>query len=164
MGRLGLIDYVLRADDRVERYFLEVKSKIDLNSKRDQTKVAKYILGAANRDPIQAGRRFGGHALMFLGAGDGQVVGVPPFEAKDLALTVQRLMGVDGPRWDFERISVNGNDVIIIVVDPPTGDVWTPTDGVIPLTGVHTRGNTRSPGQPRSNISAGRSARYPHRE
>lgn len=125
MGWLGLIDYVLAADDRVERYFLEVKSGVDLNSKRDQAKVAKYILGAANRDPAQAGRRFGGHALMVLGVGDGQVVGVPPFEAKDLALTVQRLIGVDGPRWDFERISIDGHDVIVIVVDPPTGDVWT---------------------------------------
>lgn len=125
IGWSALIDYVLAADDRVERYFLEVKSEIDLNSKRDQAKVAKYILGAANRDPVQAGRRFGGHALMVLGVGDGQIIGVPSFEAKDLALTVQRLIGVDGPRWDFERISVDGHDVITIVVDPPTGDVWT---------------------------------------
>ena len=125
MGWLGLINYVLAADDRVERYFLEVKSEVDLRSKRDQAKVAKYILGAANRDPTQASRRFGGHALMVLGVGDGQVVGVPSFEAKDLALTVQRLIGVDGPKWDFERISVDGHDVIIVVVDPPTGDVWT---------------------------------------
>lgn len=125
MGWTGLVDYVLAADDRVERYFLEVKSEVDLNSKRDQAKVAKYILGAANRDPAQAERRFGGHALMVLGVGNGQVVGVPSFEAKDLALTVQRLIGVDGPRWDFERILMDGRDVIIIVVDPPTGDVWT---------------------------------------
>jgi len=50
---------------------------------------------------------------MVLGVGGGHVVGVPPFEAKDLALAVQRLIGVDGPRWDFERIPVNGCDVIV---------------------------------------------------
>ena len=62
MGWLRLINYVLESDDRVERYFLEVKSEVDLSSKRDQAKIAKYILGAANRDPRQAQRRFDGHA------------------------------------------------------------------------------------------------------
>lgn len=127
-GEIGwsrLIDYVLESDDRVERYFLEVKSEADLNSKRDQAKVAKYILGAANRDLAQAQRRFGGHALMVLGVGNGTVVGVRPFEAKDLGRAIQRLIGADGPGWDFERIRVDGHDVIIIVVDPPTGDMWT---------------------------------------
>lgn len=27
--------------------------------------------------------------------------------------------------WGVERISVDGRDVIVIVVDLPTGDVWT---------------------------------------
>lgn len=125
MGWSRLIEYVLESDDRVERYFLEVKSEADLNSKRDQAKVAKYILGAANRDLAQAQRRFGGHALMVLGVGNGTVVGVRPFEAKDLGRAIQRLIGADGPGWDFERIRVDGHDVIIIVVDPPTGDMWT---------------------------------------
>lgn len=125
LGWLALITYVLGTDDRAERYFLEVKSQVDLSTKKDQAKVAKFILGAANRDPDLAARRFGGHALMVLGVGDQAVVGVPAFEAKDLALTIQRLIGADGPRWDFERVLVDDKDVIVIVADPPTGDVAT---------------------------------------
>lgn len=121
----ALITYLLESDDRAERYFLEVKSTVDLSAKKDQAKVAKFILGAANRDESRARRRFDGYALMVLGVGNGVVVGVPAFEAKDLAVTVQRLIGVDGPRWDFERLSFDGGDVIVVVVDPPTGELWT---------------------------------------
>ena len=125
LGWRALITYVLETDDRAERYFLEAKSEANLSTKKDQAKVAKFILGAANRDKDLALRRFGGHALMVLGVGDGAVVGVPAFEAKDLAVTIQRLIGADGPRWDFERIRVDDKDVIVVVVDPPTGEVWT---------------------------------------
>lgn len=99
LGWLALISYLLETDDRAERYFLEAKSEVNLSSKKDQAKVAKFILGAANRDKDLALRRFGGHALMVLGVGHGEVIGVPVFEAKDLADTVQRLIGADGPRW-----------------------------------------------------------------
>lgn len=125
MGWLALINYLLEADDRAERYFLEAKSEVNLSSRRDQAKVAKFILGAANRDKDLALRRFGGHALMVLGVGHGEVIGVPAFEAKDLAVTVQRLIGADGPRWDFERIKIADKDVIVVIVDPPSGEVWT---------------------------------------
>jgi hypothetical protein len=62
---------------------------------------------------------------MVLGVGKGQVLGVPPFEAKDLAGAVQKWIGADGPAWDFERIRVDDHDVIVIIVDPPSGDMWT---------------------------------------
>lgn len=126
IDRHALLEYVLETDDRAERYFLEVKSKVDLTTKRDQAKVAKFILGAANRDPAIAERRFEGHALMVLGVALGEVVGVPAFEAMDLKRAVTKLIGVDGPGWDFDRISTANGDVIIIDVDPPTGSIpWT---------------------------------------
>lgn len=56
-----------KVDDREERYFLELKSAVDLNAEAGRAKVAKFILGAANRFPEQAARRFDGHALMVLG-------------------------------------------------------------------------------------------------
>ena len=44
----------------------------------------------------------------------------------DLTRYVTRIIGADGPRWDFERIpSTEGLDVIAVQVEPPTGDVWT---------------------------------------
>jgi len=126
MGWAALVAYAAASDDRIERYFLEVKSDVDLNTKAGRAKVAKFILGAANRDPGQVARRFGGHAVMLLGVGSGTTHGIAAFEAQDLARDVARWVGVDGPTWDFERIRAGSQlDVIAVVVDPPTGDVWT---------------------------------------
>ncbi|KAB2806982.1 hypothetical protein F9L07_28530 [Pimelobacter simplex] len=125
-GRMALLDYVRSSDDRVERYFLEVKSDVDLTTKEGRAKVAKFVLAAANRDADRAAKRFEGHALMVLGVGAGVAAGVGAFEAMDLERDVQKFTGVDGPVWDFERIPVDDDrDVIMIVVDPPTGAVWT---------------------------------------
>lgn len=128
-GELGwatLLEYVRETDDRIERYFLEVKSDVDLSTKRGRAKVAKFILGAANRDPQQAAGRFGGYAVMLLGVGDGRASGIRGFEAMELNRDVQKFIGADGPRWDFDRIPTDGEqDVIAIVVAPPTGQVWT---------------------------------------
>ena len=126
MSWAALVAYAAASDDRIERYFLEVKSDVDLNTKAGRAKVAKFILGAANRDPGQVARRFGGHAVMLLGVGSGTTHGIAAFEAQDLARDVARWVGVDGPTWDFERIRAGSQlDVIAVVVDPPTGDVWT---------------------------------------
>lgn len=121
-----LVRHAVASDDRVERYFLEVKSNVDLNSNTGRAKVAKFILGAANRDPTRAAARFGGHAVMLLGIGAGEAMGINPFEAMDLARYVGRIIGANGPAWDFERIpAAGGRDVIAVHVEPPTGDVWT---------------------------------------
>jgi len=123
MSWAALVAYAAASDDRIERYFLEVKSDVDLNTKAGRAKVAKFILGAANRDPGQVARRFGGHAVMLLGVGSGTTHGIAAFEAQDLARDVARWVGVDGPTWDFERIRAGSQlDVIAVVVDPPTGD------------------------------------------
>jgi hypothetical protein len=125
MGWTALVTWAEGSDDRVERYFLELKSDIDLSSKHGQHKVAKFVLGAANRDPDRAAKRFEGHAIMMLGVGVGSAQGISGFEAKDLAREVQKFTGVPGPGWDFERISLaNGKDVIAVVVEPPSGQIW----------------------------------------
>ncbi|WP_367127866.1 hypothetical protein [Saccharothrix sp. HUAS TT1] len=121
---MALIDALSRTDDRVERHFLELKSDVDLTGTAGRTKVVKFILGAANRDPDTAARYLQGHALMVLGVAPGAVTGIAPFEAMELARFVARYTGTPGPRWDFERIPAGeGRDVIVI--DPPTGGLWT---------------------------------------
>lgn len=123
---MALIDALGKTDDRVERHFLELKSDVDLTGTAGRAKVVKFILGAANRDPDTAARYFQGHALMVLGVASGAVTGIAPFEAMELARFVARYTGTPGPRWDFERIPAGeGRDVIVIVVDPPTGSLWT---------------------------------------
>ncbi|MEU7475819.1 hypothetical protein AB0A63_07525 [Lentzea sp. NPDC042327] len=122
----NLINELSQTDDRVERHYLELKSDVELHENSGRAKVVKFILGAANRDPEQAERYFNGCALMVLGVAHNKITGIPAFEAHQLANFVTRFIGTPGPRWDFERIpAANGRDVIIIIVDPPTGDLWT---------------------------------------
>jgi len=122
----ALIAALGETDDRAERHFLEIKSAVDLNKETDRAKVAKFILGAANRSSDVAARYFDGYAVMFLGIAPYAVVGILPFEAMDLARTVVKHIGADGPSWDFKRFPVDADrDVIAVIVDPPSGDLWT---------------------------------------
>ncbi|MGX1809709.1 hypothetical protein ACWIGI_28645 [Nocardia sp. NPDC055321] len=108
-------------DDSAERYFLELKSDVDLNSKAGRAKVAKFILGALNRMPDHSARRFEGYALMVLGVACGAVEGIPPFEALELDRDVQNFAGATvRALWDFHAVPVaGGKSVVIIQVSPP---------------------------------------------
>lgn len=124
-GWAALVKWAAASDDRLERYFLELKSDVDLTTKHGRHKVAKFILGAANRDPAKAAKRFGGHAVLLLGVGSGKATGIPPFEAQDLEREVLKFTGAEAPGWDYEQIPVDADhDVIAIIVDPPTGQIW----------------------------------------
>lgn len=124
-GWAGLVAWAAASDDRLERYFLELKSDVDLTTKHGRHKAAKFILGAANRDPVKAARRFGGHAVLLLGVGGGAATGIPPFEAQDLEREVRKFTGTDGPGWDYEQVPIDADhDVVAIIVDPPTGRIW----------------------------------------
>lgn len=146
-GWAALVAWAAASDDCLERYFLELKSDVDLNTKDGQHKVAKFILGAANRDPAKATKRFGGHAVMLLGIGGGKATGIAPFEAKDLEHEVVKFTGTDGPGWDFERIRIDDDhDVIAIVAAPPTGGIYpSMADGRDLYTGdVYLRGDGKT--------------------
>lgn len=124
-GWAKLVEWAAASDDRLERYFLELKSDVDLTTKAGRHKVAKFILGAANRDPARAAKRFGGHAVLLLGVGRGNATGISPFEAQDLEREIRKFTGADGPGWDYEHIPIDaGHDVIAVIVDPPTGRIW----------------------------------------
>lgn len=124
-GWTALVAWAAASDDRLERYFLELKSDVDLTTKSGRHKVAKFILGAANRDPAKAAKRFGGHAVLLLGVGRGAATGIGPFEAQDLEREVRKFTGADAPGWDYEHIAIDDDhDVIAVVVDPPTGRIW----------------------------------------
>lgn len=143
----ALVEWAAASDDRQERYFLELKSDVDLRAKEGRHKVAKFILGAANRDPAKAAKRFGGHAVMLLGVGKGKAAGIAPFEAQDLEREILKIIGASGPGWDFERIPVDGgDDVIAIIVNPPTGRIYPSlSDGAGLFNGdVYLRGDGRT--------------------
>jgi hypothetical protein len=107
------------ADDTAESDWLEMKSGLNI-SKVGAAKIAKFILGAANRDPARASRTFDGYAVMVLGVARGTTPGIPIVEDLELERLVQPFLGSDGPSWETQRVSVaDDRDVLIIIVDPP---------------------------------------------
>jgi len=116
-----LVEAVARIGDLAERHFLELKGPEDLNSKANKQKVAKFILGAANRMPDKAAEAFEGCAVMILGITKDGVVGLPPIEMLELNKVVEQHLGPNGPRWDIVRVPVkdSANEVLVIVVEPP---------------------------------------------
>lgn len=117
----ALAKAVAASDDRVERHYLEVKSDLNLTQKNDIAKIAKFILGAANRLPSVASSAFEGYGVMVIGVASGDVRGVPPVEVLELDQTISRYIGTSGPRWDVVRVPVpeSTNEVLVVVVDPP---------------------------------------------
>ncbi|MEN2741625.1 hypothetical protein ABCS02_27895 [Microbacterium sp. X-17] len=116
-----LVAAVAQIGDLAERHYLELKGPEDLDSKASKQKVAKFILGAANRMPDRAAEAFEGCAVMILGITKAGVVGLPPIEMLELNKVVEQHLGPNGPRWDIVRVPVkdSANEVLAVVVEPP---------------------------------------------
>lgn len=116
-----LVATVAEQGDLAERHYLELKSTLDLSTKRAKEKIAKFILGAANRMPDVAATAFEGYGVMIIGVARGAIVGVPPVEMMELAKVVQQFIGAAGPRWDIIWVPIKDstNQVLLIIVDPP---------------------------------------------
>ena len=118
-----LVQAVAAGDDLLERHYLEIKSQLNLGDKRDVAKIAKFILGAANRLPEVAATAFEGCAVMVVGVSDGKIEGISSIEMMELARMVEPYVGVLGqaPHWDRIRVPVPNcaNEVLVIVVEPP---------------------------------------------
>lgn len=107
--------------DLAERHYLELKGPRSLSSKTDKAKIAKFILGAANRMPERAAVAFEGCAVMIIGITPEGVVGVPPVEMHELTQVIEPFLGPAGPRWDIQRVPVerSSNEVLLVIVEPP---------------------------------------------
>lgn len=116
-----LIAAVAEQGDLAERHYLELKSTLNLATKKDKEKIAKFILGAANRLPDIAATAFEGYGVMIIGVAEGSVVGIPPVEMMEISRVIQQYVGAAGPRWDilWAPIENNPNQVLVILVDPP---------------------------------------------
>jgi hypothetical protein len=98
-----------------EGYLLEVKTVLGFKDAEHRGKIARAVLGFANRldqDPRPS--------ALFLGLDKGCVEAdrceVDPSDARK---ALQPLLGTPGPRWQFANVNVNGCVVHAIVVDPP---------------------------------------------
>lgn len=116
----ALVAELSKLDDRFERHYLEIKSDID-PTKNELAKIAKYILGSANRMPEKAAAAFEGYGVMVVGIAPGKIAGVPPIEILDIDKVVSTYIGPYGPHWDLIHVPVKDstNSVLLILVDPP---------------------------------------------
>lgn len=120
--RTALLAEIVAEGDAVEKHYLEIKRQLDFSSKEETTKIAKFILGAANRLPSTAKRHFGGYAVMVIGAEQGGLPGVPAgIEMLDIEQKINKFLSPGGPQWELERAPADtpGQEVIFILVDPP---------------------------------------------
>lgn len=121
----AIVDGVIAEGDHAESSGLEIKSDLDLTDKSGYTKVAKFILGMANRQPKTAAKHFQGYGVLVIGADRGAAPGVTQnTEAHQLADRLRSYLGPEPPEWDLARLLVSsGLGVLFIIVDPPkSGD------------------------------------------
>ncbi|MCI1788698.1 MAG: hypothetical protein LKI58_11685 [Actinomyces sp.] len=107
--------------DLTERHYLELKGPENLNSKADKQKIAKFILGAANRSPERAAEAFEGYGVMVIGITKNGAEGIDPIETLELQKVIKPFLGEAGPHWDVVRVPVDGStkQVLVVLVDPP---------------------------------------------
>lgn len=117
----SILDYVTAVGDEAETTYLEAKSSLDLTSKTGVAKVAKFLLGAANRRPVEAARHFHGYAVLIIGAQKGSTPGVPRgIEPHELEDRLRPYIGPQFPAFEFGRIGVDAeNEVLFVIAQPP---------------------------------------------
>ena len=91
-----LVTAVADTGDLAERHYLELKGPPDLATKVNKAKVAKFILGAANRLPDRAAEAFEGYGVMIVGITKQGIEGVPPIEMLALSQVIQPFLGAAG--------------------------------------------------------------------
>ncbi|NWN87246.1 MAG: hypothetical protein HLX51_01670 [Micrococcaceae bacterium] len=118
-----ILDHILTHGDETETYYVEVKSDLNVRSKEGIAKIAKFLLGAANRDPSQASRHFKGYAVLVIGAQAGAAYGVErgtePHELED---KLQPYLGQNFPEFELGRISIDDEREVLFIVAPPPED------------------------------------------
>lgn len=117
----GVLGHVTTLGDEAENTYLEVKSAIEMGSRHATAKVAKFLLGAANRQPREAEQHFHGYAVLVIGAQKGAAPGVPRgTEAHELEDRLRPYLGPQFPPFEFGRIGVDdASEVLFIIAQPP---------------------------------------------
>jgi len=115
----ALVRAVADAGEHDEHDWLEWKSRLDLTQTRAREHIAKHVLGFSNRTVQTAALHAGGHGHVLIGVEPGSVTGVETIDPADLTSAILRYVGTDGPQWNAEHVTVAGQTVLVVVVDPP---------------------------------------------
>src|SRR6266851_334180 len=112
----GILDGSLGVD---ETTWLEWKSQVDWDSSVDVAiKVARHVIGFANRDPVDAQAFVGGEAYLVL-LPDPAQPSRTRIDPADIENKVSPYLGTDGPQWYASHVDVNGNASLVLTVAPP---------------------------------------------
>lgn len=117
----SVLDHVIAFGDEAETTYLEVKSTLDMNSKAAVAKIAKFLLGSANRRPSEATRHFHGYGMLVIGAQKDDAVGVPRgTEAHELEDRLRPYLGPQFPAFEFGRLGIDSeHEVLFVIAQPP---------------------------------------------
>lgn len=118
----NLVNAILSAPPSTqETRAVEWKSSVDLKRKLWRVRLAKGVLGFANRDPAVAAQWFEGCAYLVVGAEPDNLVGTTVFDAAKVEDFLEPFVGggTSGPGWSPTYVSVDGKDVLILTVEPP---------------------------------------------
>ena len=119
----SILERVSTVGDEAETSYLEVKSWLDMSGKDKAAtaKIAKFLLGAANRLPRQAAQYFQGYAVLVIGSEKGEARGVPRgTEAHELEDRLRPYLGSQFPAFEFGRIALDDDhEVLFIIAQPP---------------------------------------------
>ena len=127
----AILQHVMEVGDEAETSYLEIKSALDIKSVRGAAhankhavaKIAKFLLGAANRSPKDAVRHFQGYAVLVIGAEKGQALGLPRgIELHDLEDSLRPYLGPKFPNFELGRIALSDEREILLIVAPPPKD------------------------------------------
>ncbi len=114
----ALVRAVRDADSHDEHRWIEWKSGLDLTTAAGQGHIAKAVLGLANRQPAAAAHHAGGYGYLLVGVEPGAINGVTPVDPEVLVGRVRAAVG-DAIRWTPEWVTVDGVQVLVVIVEPP---------------------------------------------
>lgn len=115
-----LVDHLVGSPPHHERRYIEAKSEVKLAEKSGKAKIARWMLGVANRMPDVAREYLGGWAVLVVGADSGFRGGVEPIEILELEQGMSRYFGDNVPTWDMWRIPAEDNrEILVFAVRPP---------------------------------------------
>lgn len=150
----GLLAECEQYGSGIESVSLELKgSEVLSGGKAGFAKIAKFIIGASNRDPELAKSEFQGYAIMVIGVeSNGELSEVLRCEDQEINSQIEGYLGGEAIHWFTHWIHPSGDfkkGVLFLLVPPPqNGDQirWCRKDGVGLTDGaiyVRSRGETR---------------------